>query len=779
MLARKRVLGDYHVGKTIGQGAFSKVKLGYHKETGQKVAIKIIDKKQVAAKAAKARKTQEDRERRQRRANGDDRHPQRSPTQKEPTTNGTGPVPSTADHNKTPAVAAAAADGKPKESTPAFVSQLQLEVQLLMRLDHPNVIRLYQVMETEDECFVVMEYAQGGELIEYIASRGHLTEKEARRCFRQIISAMDHCHMANVVHRDLKLENLLLNAERNILISDFGLGRTFQNDSEELMKTFCGTPNYAAVELISGIPYVGVKSDIWAMGVVLYVMMTGHPPFIGENISALYSKIKAVDYRCPDYFSQPLRDLLKKILMKDPKKRIDMDGLRSDPWVNFEEPEPPLRIMPKLMGSADASQIGQFISGITYDQTFVIYTIRRHTRDGNSVYASGAVSKVSDAQKKELTRRKSLSFQGAPTVGNQALTLSRQKSPPLLMTDTVPEEEAGESKDDAVSPLPLTSSPAVPRTLPRRRRMSLEANGGHVNGPTPQTGAIPALLPQRQRRNTVTAIQPIDDHSKKDPIPLEVDLLKRGRSLSGTPEGGFMNGLRGRRRGSLQPAGMPSTSLPADRETTVFRRMSMVSPAVDAESDPVIGPRRGSMVPVSTFSTTIRSSRTSAAEDPDIMVFTDPLREALFPEADDDSDDEIMDTELPDSSITAVEPSEKEIEDWHMLHRPPKSIRSVRFAFNSATTSTQPPVAIFQEVHRGLLELARHHDNRLTWKRIPEYYMLHCKLSSPNPDDSVEFEVEVCKVWLLKLHGVRIKRLSGSAFVFRDVYAELISSLNL
>ena len=150
------------------------------------------------------------------------------------------------------------------------------------------------------------QYASGGELIEYIASRGNLAEKEARKFFRQIISAIDHCHLANVVHRDLKLENLLLNSEKNILLSDFGLGRTFRDDLEEYMKTFCGTPNYAAVELISGIPYVGVKSDIWAMGVVLYLMVTGKPPFQGETISLLYKEIRAVNYKVYDTFSKGL-----------------------------------------------------------------------------------------------------------------------------------------------------------------------------------------------------------------------------------------------------------------------------------------------------------------------------------------------------------------------------------------------------------------------------------------------------------------------------------------
>ena len=139
-----------------------------------------------------------------------------------------------------------------------------------------------------------------------------MTESEARKYFRQLISALDHCHLANVVHRDLKLENMLLNAHRDLLLSDFGLGRVFSED--ELLRTFCGTPNYAAAELVSGIPYVGNKSDIWALGVALYIMLTGQPPFRGETIGALYGKIKTVDYIVPDSFSPELKRLLAKIL---------------------------------------------------------------------------------------------------------------------------------------------------------------------------------------------------------------------------------------------------------------------------------------------------------------------------------------------------------------------------------------------------------------------------------------------------------------------------------
>nr|KAJ3417848.1 Serine/threonine-protein kinase par-1 [Polyrhizophydium stewartii] len=380
MLARKRLLGEYNLGKTIGQGAFSKVKIASHRETGEKVAIKVIDKKLMEEKAKKSKAAHEERERKRqleelRRARAEKLANKEASAAAAATTT---------QCRSTPAA--------PKQdSNPSFISTMQKEVQLMMRLDHPHIIKIFQVLETEEECFIVMEYAKGGELIDYIAARDHLTEKEARKFFRQILSALDHCHMANVVHRDLKLENLLLNHERNVLVSDFGLGRTFDPDANEYMKTFCGTPNYAAVELISGIPYVGVKSDIWAMGVVLYIMMTGRPPFVGETISLLYRQIKAVDYKVPSYFSEDLVDLLRKILVRDPAARIDMEGIRSHPWVNYEYIERPLRIAPKVTGVVDTATLSQVISSIYYDKTYVVYVFRRHDKlKGGEGAARGA-----------------------------------------------------------------------------------------------------------------------------------------------------------------------------------------------------------------------------------------------------------------------------------------------------------------------------------------------------------------------------------------------------
>ncbi|KAI8899953.1 kinase-like domain-containing protein, partial [Globomyces pollinis-pini] len=263
-------LGDYTIGKTIGQGAFSKVKLATHNDTGQKVAIKVIDKKLMEESAKKSKKIHEERE----------------------------------------------------------------KLLLLMRLNHPNIIKTFQVIETDEECYVVMEYAKGGELMDFITVNGKLSEKDARKIFRQIVAGMDYIHRSNVVHRDLKLENLLLSQDKDILISDFGLGRTFDGETGQYMKTFCGTPNYAAVELISGVPYNGIKSDIWAMGVVLYIMIVGEPPFAGKSISDLYKKIKSIDYVIPNTFSEELIDLFSKIFVKDPMKRVDMDSIISHPWIN-------------------------------------------------------------------------------------------------------------------------------------------------------------------------------------------------------------------------------------------------------------------------------------------------------------------------------------------------------------------------------------------------------------------------------------------------------------
>ncbi|CDQ63045.1 unnamed protein product [Oncorhynchus mykiss] len=159
------------------------------------------------------------------------------------------------------------------------------EVQIMKMLRHPHIIRLYQVMENEKMIYLVTEYASGGEIFDHLVAHGRMAEKDARRKFKQIVAAVHFCHCRNIVHRDLKAENLLLDHNLNIKIADFGFSNLFSRG--QLLKTWCGSPPYAAPELFEGKEYDGPKVDIWSLGVVLYVLVCGALPFDGSTLQNL------------------------------------------------------------------------------------------------------------------------------------------------------------------------------------------------------------------------------------------------------------------------------------------------------------------------------------------------------------------------------------------------------------------------------------------------------------------------------------------------------------
>lgn len=177
-----------------------------------------------------------------------------------------------------------------------------------------------------------MEYASEGELFDYIVAKTRLDEKEACRFFQQIISGVEYIHKLGIVHRDLKPENLLLDSEKNIKIIDFGLSNTYKE--EELLQTACGSPCYAAPEMISGYKYVGLRVDLWSCGVILYAMISGYLPFEDPNTSILYKKILSCDYETPNWISDISKDLISKILVTDPDLRYSISDIRSHQWFN-------------------------------------------------------------------------------------------------------------------------------------------------------------------------------------------------------------------------------------------------------------------------------------------------------------------------------------------------------------------------------------------------------------------------------------------------------------
>ncbi|XP_008557009.1 uncharacterized protein LOC103577913 [Microplitis demolitor] len=220
---------------------------------------------------------------------------------------------------------------KCKIETEADLIRIRREIQIMSSVQHPNIIHIYEVFENREKMVLVMEYAAGGELYDYLSERKVLSEEEARRIFRQISIAVFYCHKHKICHRDLKLENILLDHLGNAKIADFGLSNVF--DEQRLLNTFCGSPLYASPEIVKGTPYHGPEVDCWSLGVLLYTLVYGAMPFDGSNFKRLTRQISASDYFEPTAPS-PASPLIRDMLTKCPSRRADIERICSHWWVN-------------------------------------------------------------------------------------------------------------------------------------------------------------------------------------------------------------------------------------------------------------------------------------------------------------------------------------------------------------------------------------------------------------------------------------------------------------
>ena len=254
------LIGDYIIKKTIGTGTFSTVKLGVHRITQKKVAVKILDKNKIESK--------------------DD------------------------------------------------LERIIREMQILTEMDHQNVIKIFKIYEEEDNFSIIMEYCEGGELFNYIVKKQRLSEDETCFFFYQIINGIEYIHSKGIAHRDLKPENLLIGKNKILKIIDFGLSNFY--DGQKRLETPCGSPCYASPEMVKGKKYDGFNIDIWAIGVILFAMLCGYLPFEDDenDNDILFSQIikNKIDY--PSFLSELSLDMLKKILVSDPLKRITVDEIK-------------------------------------------------------------------------------------------------------------------------------------------------------------------------------------------------------------------------------------------------------------------------------------------------------------------------------------------------------------------------------------------------------------------------------------------------------------------
>ena len=218
------------------------------------------------------------------------------------------------------------------------IKRIETEINILKTIHHKNIIQLYSIMQTSESIYLIMEYAEGKELFDYIVEKKKLDEKEACNFYQQIINGIEYLHKLNIVHRDLKPENLLLDStKRKIKIVDFGLSIIYNKN--QLLKTACGSPCYAAPEMIKGNFYKGINIDIWSSGIILYAMICGYLPFDDKNDELLYSKIMKGEFIIPNFISDSGKDLINKILCVDPDKRIRIKDIKNHPWFKLINPK--------------------------------------------------------------------------------------------------------------------------------------------------------------------------------------------------------------------------------------------------------------------------------------------------------------------------------------------------------------------------------------------------------------------------------------------------------
>ncbi|XP_048848064.1 serine/threonine-protein kinase BRSK1 isoform X2 [Brienomyrus brachyistius] len=254
-------VGPYRLEKTLGKGQTGLVKLGIHCITGQKVAIKIVNREKLSE---------------------------------------------------------------------SVLMKVEREIAILKLIEHPHVLKLHDVYENNKYLYLVLEHVSGGELFDYLVKKGRLTPKEARKFFRQIISALDFCHSHSICHRDLKPENLLLDEKNNIRIADFGMASLQVGDS--LLETSCGSPHYACPEVIRGEKYDGRKADVWSCGVILFALLVGALPFDHDNLRQLLEKVKSGLFHMPHFIPPDCQALLKGMIEVNPEKRLTLEAIQKHAW---------------------------------------------------------------------------------------------------------------------------------------------------------------------------------------------------------------------------------------------------------------------------------------------------------------------------------------------------------------------------------------------------------------------------------------------------------------
>ncbi|XP_030806127.1 MAP/microtubule affinity-regulating kinase 3 isoform X7 [Camarhynchus parvulus] len=660
---------------------------------------------------------------------------------------------------------------------PTSLQKLFREVRIMKILNHPNIVKLFEVIETEKTLYLIMEYASGGEVFDYLVAHGRMKEKEARAKFRQIVSAVQYCHQKHIVHRDLKAENLLLDADMNIKIADFGFSNEFTVGNK--LDTFCGSPPYAAPELFQGKKYDGPEVDVWSLGVILYTLVSGSLPFDGQNLKELRERVLRGKYRIPFYMSTDCENLLKRFLVLNPTKRGTLEQIMKDRWINAGHEEDELKpfVEPEL-DISDQKRIDIMV-GMGYSQEEIQESLSKMKYDEITATYLLLGRKSSELDASDSSSSSNLSL--AKVRPSSDLNNSTGQSPHHKVQRSVSSSQKQRRYSDHAGP----SIPSVV-AYPKRSQTSTTDSDLKEEGIQSRKSSSSAVAGR--------GIAPASPMLGNASNPNKADIPERKKS-SAVPSNNTTPGAMTRRntyvcserttadRHSVIQNGKENSAIP-DQRTPVASTHSISSASTP---DRVRFPR--GTASRSTFHGQLRERRTATYNGP-------PASPSLSHEATPLSQTRARGSTNLFSKLTSkltrrnmsfrfikrlpteyerngrFEGSSRNVAVDQKDENKEAKPRSLRFTWSMKTTSSMDPNDMMREIRKVLDANNCDYEQR-------ERFLLFCVHGDGHAENLVQWEMEVCKLPRLSLNGVRFKRISGTSIAFKNIASKIANELKL